>query len=85
MSTDGFKYSDETFADIAMLRYRLNGFDLLTLKQKTLIYYLSEAALSGRDITFDQFGRYNLRIRKMLEHVYETYSGNRDDEEWEVF
>ncbi len=85
MSTDGFKYSDETFADIAMLRYRLNGFDLLTLKQKTLIYYLSEAALSGRDITFDQFGRYNLRIRKMLEHVYETYSGNRDDEEWKSF
>ena len=63
-------YSDERFADIQLLRYRLNGFEQLTLLQKRLVYYLSKATLYGRDITFDQFGRYNLRIRKMLEAVY---------------
>jgi dipeptidyl-peptidase-3 len=65
-----FSYQSERFADLQLLRYRLNGFDKLSLKQKTLIYYLSEATLWGRDITFDQFGKYNLRIRKMLEVVY---------------
>lgn len=63
-------YSDERFADIQLLRYRLNGFEQLSLSQKILVYYLSKATLYGRDITFDQFGRYNLRIRKMLETVY---------------
>ena len=63
-------YADERFADIQLLRYRLNGFEQLTLCQKRLVYYLSQATLYGRDITFDQFGRYNLRIRKMLEAVY---------------
>ncbi len=63
-------YSDERFADIQLLRYRLNGFEQLTLLQKRLVYYLSKATLYGRDITFDQFGRYNLRIRKTLEAVY---------------
>ena len=63
-------YSDERFADIQLLRYRLNGFEQLTLLQKRLVYYLSKATLYGRDITFDQFGRFNLRIRKMLEAVY---------------
>ena len=63
-------YSDERFADIQLLRYRLNGFEQLSLSQKCLVYYLSKATLFGRDITFDQFGRYNLRIRKMLEAVY---------------
>ena len=63
-------FSDERFADLQLLRYRLNGFEQLSLSQKTLIYYLSKATLYGRDITFDQFGRYNLRIRKMLEAVY---------------
>ncbi|MBO4784978.1 MAG: hypothetical protein J5521_09565, partial [Lachnospiraceae bacterium] len=57
-----FSFSDECFSDIQILRYRLNGFHELTLKQKLLVYYLSEATLCGRDITFDQFGRYNLRI-----------------------
>ena len=66
-----FSYmADERFADIQLLRYRLNGFEQLSLLQKKLIYYLSKATLYGRDITFDQFGRYNLRIRKMLETVY---------------
>ena len=64
------KYSDERFADIQLLRYRLNGFEQLSLSQKILVYYLSKATLYGRDITFDQFGRYNLRIRKMLEVIY---------------
>lgn len=77
MHAEGFNYSDERFADIQLLRYRLNGFEDLTLQQKTLIYYLSEATLWGRDITFDQFGRYNLGIRKMLEEVYLRYEGNR--------
>ncbi len=72
-----FKYTDERFADIQMLRYRLNGFDSLTLRQKKLVYYLSQAALCGRDITFDQFGKYNLRIRKMLEAVYTGFKGDR--------
>ena len=63
MQTEDFKYSDERFADLQLLRYRLNGFESLTTKQKELVYYLSEATLWGRDITFDQFGKYNLRIR----------------------
>ncbi len=65
-----FNYSDERFADIQMLRYRLDGFDRLTVRQKQFVYYLSQATLYGRDITFDQFGKYNLRIRKTLETVY---------------
>ena len=65
-----FNYSGERFADLQMLRYRLNGFDQLSLQQKKLIYYLSKATLYGRDITFDQFGRYNLRIRRVLETIY---------------
>ena len=65
-----FVYQDERFADLQLLRYRLNGFEGLSLRQKILIYYLSEATIFGRDITFDQYGKYNLRIRKMLEVVY---------------
>lgn len=64
-----FVYTDERFADLQMLRYRVNGFEELTLKQKTFIYYLQEAALWGRDILFDQNGKYNLEIRKILEKV----------------
>ena len=65
-----FCYTDERFADLQMLRYKLTGFNQLSLQQKRLIYYLSKAALFGRDITFDQYGAYNLRIRKTLEAVY---------------
>ena len=65
-----FRYRDERFADIQMLRYRLNGFEKLNLQQKQLVFYLSQATLYGRDITFDQFGRYNLLIRKTLETIY---------------
>ena len=63
-------YSAERFADLQLLRYRLNGFEQLSLSQKKLVYYLSKATLYGRDITFDQFGKHNLRIRKLLEVVY---------------
>ena len=63
-------YSDERFADLQLLRYRLDGFEQLSLCQKKLVYYLSKATLYGRDITFDQFGKYNLRIRKLLEAIY---------------
>ena len=70
MTQEDFNYTDERFADLQMLRYRLNGFADLSLQQKKLIYYLSEATLYGRDITFDQFGASNLRIRKLLEAVY---------------
>lgn len=65
-----FNYSDERFADLQLLRYQAPGFEQLTLCQKQYIYALSQATLYGRDITFDQFGKYNLRIRKMLEAVY---------------
>jgi len=68
--TDDFEYNDERFADIQMVRYKVDGFDQLSLREKTFIYYLSEAALQGRDIYFDQNGRYNLRIRRMLETLY---------------
>ena len=80
--SDKFKYTDEKFADIQMLRYKVEGFEQLTLRQKTLIYYLSEAALQGRDILFDQNGRYNLRIRRMLETVFTDYKGNRKSKDF---
>ncbi len=82
MQKEEFRYSDERFADLQMLRYHLNDFEKLSIKQKKLVYYLSEATLWGRDITFDQFGKYNLRIRKMLEVLFVEYSGNRDCEEF---
>ncbi|MBO5205375.1 MAG: dihydrofolate reductase [Prevotella sp.] len=73
-------YTDERFADIQMLRYRLNGFEELTLQQKKYIYYLSLATLAGRDITFDQCGKYNLRVRKTLEAIYTDYTIDRTTE-----
>ena len=83
--TDHFNYNDERFADLQMLRYRVEGFDELTLRQKILVYYLSEAALCGRDILWDQNGRYNLRIRRMLEAVYTDYRGNRNSDDFKAF
>lgn len=74
---EAFNFQDERFADIQMLRYRLLDFESLTIRQKQLIYCLSEATLFGRDITFDQFGKYNLRIRKTLEAVYLNFNGDR--------
>ena len=78
-----FNYTDEKFADLQLLRYRLPGFDALSLEQKKYIYYLSKAALSGRDITTDQFGAYNIRIRKLLEALFVGYNGNRDSVEFQ--
>lgn len=73
MQTETFSYNDEQFADLQMLRYRVDGFDRLSIARKKLIYYLSEAALAGRDILWDQNGKYNLRIRKTLETLYTDY------------
>ncbi len=84
MQAEGFNYSDERFADIQLLRYRLNGFENLTLQQKRLIYFLSEATLWGRDITFDQFGKYNLGIRKMLEQIYVRFEGDREQSDFKA-
>ena len=65
-----FAVSDEEFADIQMLRYKVEGFGKLSLQQKCYVYCLAKATLFGRDITFDQFGRYNLRIRRLVEWIY---------------
>ncbi len=77
-----FCYTDERFADLQMLRYQLPGFHQLSLQQKRFIYYLSKAALFGRDITFDQYGFYNLRIRKMLETVYTDFRIDHDTDDF---
>lgn len=82
--TEQFRYTDEQFADIQMLRYRLDGFEALTLRQKLYIYYLAKATLCGRDITTDQFERYNLRIRKVLETIYKHYEGDRTTAEFKA-
>ena len=74
-----FDYTVEQFADLQLLRYVVHGFEDLSLEQKELVYYLSQAALEGRDILFDQNGKYNLVIRRMLETVYTDYQGNRAD------
>ena len=78
--SENFKYADERFADLQMLRYRLNGFERLSLQQKKYVYYLAKATLYGRDITFDQFGAFNLRIRKVLEVIYTDRTIDRQAE-----
>ena len=82
---ESFNYLDERFADIQMLRYNVEGFDALSLKQKTFIYHLQEAALWGRDILFDQNGRYNLEIRRMMEKLYQEYQGDRQSQDFLAF
>ena len=79
-----FNYQSERFADLQLLRYRLNGFERLSLRQKILVYYLAQATLFGRDITFDQYGKYNLRIRKMLEVVYTDLSIDHGTDEFKA-
>ncbi|MFQ5928162.1 MAG: dihydrofolate reductase [Acidobacteriota bacterium] len=81
----GFQYQTEQFADLRILRYRVPGFESLSPKQKELLYYLYEAALSGRDIIWDQNYRHNLYIRRTLENIVETYEGDRDSADWENF
>lgn len=76
-TADKFDYTVEQFADLQILRYRVPGFEELSLAQKKLVYYLTEAALQGRDILFDQNGKYNLRIRRALEAIYTGYKGDR--------
>lgn len=82
--TDNF-YNVESFADLAILRYEVSGWDELDLKQKTLLYYLNEAALQGRDILFDQNNRYNLPIRRTLEAIYTNYKGNKESVDFKEF
>ncbi len=78
LKNDSFQYFSEQFADMKILRYQIPAFESLSLKQKELVYYLSQAALAGRDITWDQNGKYNLAIRKLLEAIYTTYKGDRN-------
>ena len=79
---DSFQYVTDRFADIEVLRYRVPGFEDLTINQKKLIYYLTEAAIWGRDILWDQNGKYNLAIRNLIEDVYSNYSGEKSDTEY---
>ena len=79
-----FDYNVEQFADLQILRYRVPGFEELSLQQKQLVYYLTEAALQGRDILFDQNGKYNLRIRKALEAVYTGYKGDKQSADFKA-
>ena len=85
MKTEVFDFANERFADVQLLRYRLNGFENLSTQQKRLVFYLSQATLCGRDITTDQFGKHNLRIRKTCEAVYKHYQGIKDDNEYRAF
>ncbi len=85
MPDSTFQYKVDRFADVEILRYYVPGFKALPLAQKELIYYLSQAALEGRDILFDQHNRYNLTIRRVCEGVYENYMGDKSSEEWKNF
>ncbi len=84
-STADFPYMVDQFYDLGILRYRVPDFEDLSLQQKTLVYYLSEAALWGRDILTDQNCRYNLRIRRICETIYEHYAGDKQTDEWDKF
>lgn len=81
-STDDFVWQTETFADIGILRYQVPGFDKLSLDQKKLVYYLTQAGLAGRDIIYDQNYRHNLAIRRALESIVKNYKGDRNSKEW---
>ncbi|MFP4557576.1 MAG: dipeptidyl-peptidase 3 family protein [Bacteroidales bacterium] len=82
---DTFQWQIDQFADIRIMRYQIPGWETLTVKQKKLLYYLSEAALCGRDILFDQNYKHNLAIRRTLESIYKGYTGNRNTEQWQKF
>lgn len=85
VNTEPFTWNIDQFADLRIMRYQVPAFDSLTLNQKLLVYYLSEAALCGRDIIFDQNFKYNLAIRRTLEAIYQSYNGNRQGAEWDQF
>ena len=80
-----FNYSVDRFADIEVLRYQVPGFEDLSLQQKQLVYYLTEAALNGRDILFDQNCKYNLMVRQTLEDIYRNYKGDKNDKDYQAF
>lgn len=80
-----FNYFVEDFADIKILRYQIQGWEDLTLKEQKLVYYLTEAGLAGRDIIWDQNYRHNLKIREALETIYAGYDGDRFSEDWKAF
>ena len=80
-----FEYVVDRFADIEVLRYKVPGFEQLSLNQKKLVYYLTQAAIYGRDILWDQNNRYNLQLRDLLENVYSNYSGSKDDPQFKAF
>ena len=80
-----FDFFAEQFEDIKVLRYQIPGFDELTLKQKKLVYFLTEAGLAGRDIMYDQNYRHNLSIRRALENIYTKYEGDKENKNWNNF
>lgn len=82
---DDFNYVIDRFADVEIMRYTVDDWDELTLQQKTLVYYLSEAALCGRDILYDQNCRYNLAVKATIDNIINTYSGNKNTDEWIQF
>lgn len=84
-ATEVAPWSIDRFADIEVLRYEVPCFESLSLKQKELVYYLSEAALWGRDIMWDQNCKYNLQIRELCEEIYKNYNGDKDDQNWKAF
>lgn len=84
-AADDFDYTVDRFADIEVLRYKVPDFENLTLRQKALVYYLTEAAITGRDILWDQNGRYNLAIRDLLEDIYTSYNGDKESPEFKAF
>ncbi len=84
-TNDSFEWLVDTFADSKVLRYRVNGFEELTPKQKELIYYLSEASLHGRDILFDQNFRWNMAIRRTLESIYSNFAGDKNSDDYKAF
>ena len=85
MEEDKFNFLTEQFDDIKILRYQVPAFGQLPLREKIFVYYLSQAALAGRDILWDQNNRYNLRIRKILERIVREYPGDRNTDEFERF
>lgn len=84
-ATEEFQWQTEQFADLKIIRYQVPGFDRLTAKQRTMVYYLTQAGLAGRDMIWDQNYRYNLDIRHALEHIVENYEGDRESDDWANF
>lgn len=84
-SRDPFNYVSEQFADLRILRYRADGFEDLSLNQKKLIYFLSQAGMSGRDIYYDQNYKHNLTIRRTLEEIYKNFQGDKETNEYKNF